>query len=423
TDTDDVDLTVYTLPTADAGPNQTFCNDDPSISLTGTGESPSGGTWSGTGVTGTTFDPGDAGNGTHIITYEYTDGNGCSNSDTRVYTVESCIPPLPPRPFGRGTFPPPQPPPPPPPLPEPIGKIAEVRICPDNVTINTDPGQCFATGVDLGIPQCIYQNCVAAVTNDAPSIFPVGDTIVTWTTTDIQGDRVTCAQMVTVFESEHYLEIDMLGEITRVRLACPDCTVAQTSTAFDPNDMHFLRIERDTHVVCIEDDTTFSCPELIVMSISDETLPMPDGFTMISPVYEFIGYRDKELLYPICSHVNFNLPITMLLSYDPADLPSGASSPFIALLDTENSLLIRLEYAGAGQVAEVGEVNGRTQYLSLFAVIAGIPTNPYRVPTNLPGVSSVDWRLIVGIVGGTLLVLGLILFHRRRQRKRLTTGN
>jgi LPXTG-motif cell wall-anchored protein len=42
------------------------------------------------------------------------------------------------------------------------------------------------------------------------------------------------------------------------------------------------------------------------------------------------------------------------------------------------------------------------------------------VPVNLPGISSVDWRLIVGIVGGALLALGLILFYRRR--KRLTTG-
>ncbi|MBN2634392.1 MAG: DUF2341 domain-containing protein [Bacteroidales bacterium] len=41
---------------------------------------PAGGVYSGTGVTGTNFDPSSAGVGTHLITYTYTDGLGCSNS-------------------------------------------------------------------------------------------------------------------------------------------------------------------------------------------------------------------------------------------------------------------------------------------------------------------------------------------------------
>ena len=330
--------------------------------------------------------------------------------------------------------PPPQPPPGrppereppepyiPPPPPDPVGTVAEVPLCPADVLVYTDPGRCFASKVNLGIPTVDYQQDCAAVTNDAPVIFPVGDTIVTWTITDCQGNRVTCTQKVTVLESERYIEIDMLGKISRVRLKCPDCTVAETSVVSDPDDMHSLRIEIDTRVLCIEDDTTSSCPELIVMSISEETLTVPYGFTMISPVYQFIGYGDKELRNPICSQVNFDLPITMLLSYDPAELPPGASSPFIAHLDTENNALVRLEYAGVGQVANVGEVNGLAQHLSLFAVVAELPADPYRIPTNLPMMPSVDWRLVVGIVGGALLVLGLILFNRRRRRKGLTAG-
>jgi len=330
-------------------------------------------------------------------------------------------PPPPPPPPPPGRPPERQPPEPyiPPPPPDPEGFIAEVSLCPADVLVYTDPGRCFASRVDLGIPTVDYQQDCAAVTNDAPSIFPVGETIVTWTITDCQGNRVTCTQKVTVLESERYIEIDMLGEITRVRLKCPDCTVAETSVVSDPDDMHFLTIEIDTRVLCVEDDTTSSCPELIVMSISEETLSMPYGFTMISPVYEFIGYGDKELLNPICSQVNFDLPITVLLSYDPAELPPGASSPFIAHLDTENNALVRLDYAGAGQVANVGEVNGLAQHLSLFAVVAELPADPYRIPM----MPHVDWRLVVGIVGGALLVLGLLLFNRRRRRKGLTTGN
>jgi gliding motility-associated-like protein len=50
---------------------------------------PSGGTYSGTGVTGNTFDAGAAGVGTHTITYTYTDGNGCSATATGDITVNS----------------------------------------------------------------------------------------------------------------------------------------------------------------------------------------------------------------------------------------------------------------------------------------------------------------------------------------------
>ena len=47
-----------------------------------TGGSPLGGTYTGTGVSETNFNPTLAGYGYHIITYSYTDGNGCTNSDT-----------------------------------------------------------------------------------------------------------------------------------------------------------------------------------------------------------------------------------------------------------------------------------------------------------------------------------------------------
>lgn len=54
--------------------------------ITLTGESPAGGTWSGTGVTGNMFD---ASSGTQAITYSYTDGNGCSDNATQTITVNT----------------------------------------------------------------------------------------------------------------------------------------------------------------------------------------------------------------------------------------------------------------------------------------------------------------------------------------------
>jgi hypothetical protein len=53
------------------------------------GGSPVGGTYSGPGVSGTNFNAGAAGIGTHTIAYTYTDGNGCTNSATNSITVNS----------------------------------------------------------------------------------------------------------------------------------------------------------------------------------------------------------------------------------------------------------------------------------------------------------------------------------------------
>ncbi len=52
--------------------------------------SPAGGTYSGTSVSGNTFDPAAAGTGTFAITYSYTDVNGCSASASGNIVVDIC---------------------------------------------------------------------------------------------------------------------------------------------------------------------------------------------------------------------------------------------------------------------------------------------------------------------------------------------
>ena len=61
-----------------------------SSALTLTGGSPIGGVYSGTGVgVSPSFDPSSAGLGNHIITYTYTDGNGCLGTATDDFTVNA----------------------------------------------------------------------------------------------------------------------------------------------------------------------------------------------------------------------------------------------------------------------------------------------------------------------------------------------
>lgn len=59
-------------------------------SLTLTGGSPSGGIYSGSGVTAGTFNPSQSGLGDITITYTYTDANSCSNTATDIIVVDAC---------------------------------------------------------------------------------------------------------------------------------------------------------------------------------------------------------------------------------------------------------------------------------------------------------------------------------------------
>lgn len=69
-------------------PLDTACTQGGSVTLSG--ESPAGGTWSGTAVTGNSFDPLAAGVGMHTITYTYTDANGCSAMAIDSIWVDLC---------------------------------------------------------------------------------------------------------------------------------------------------------------------------------------------------------------------------------------------------------------------------------------------------------------------------------------------
>ena len=81
-------ITVNALPTVTFGGTLTNqCASSTTYTLTG--GLPLGGTYSGSGVTGNNFNASVAGAGTHIITYSYTDANGCTNSASNTITVNA----------------------------------------------------------------------------------------------------------------------------------------------------------------------------------------------------------------------------------------------------------------------------------------------------------------------------------------------
>ncbi len=79
---------------------------------------------------------------------------------------------------------------------------APTITCPADVMTGTDPGLCTASGVALGTATGNDPCSAVTITNDAPTLFPAGATVVTWTATDVAGNASTCMQTVTVTDGE-----------------------------------------------------------------------------------------------------------------------------------------------------------------------------------------------------------------------------
>uniref|UniRef100_UPI0018E3E46F HYR domain-containing protein n=1 Tax=Salegentibacter sediminis TaxID=1930251 RepID=UPI0018E3E46F len=73
-----------------------------------------------------------------------------------------------------------------------------ITFCPSDLTVSADEALCSASEVDLGMPVAT-DNCDAelSISNDAPEVFELGDTIVTWKVTDATGNETTCLQTIT----------------------------------------------------------------------------------------------------------------------------------------------------------------------------------------------------------------------------------
>lgn len=71
-----------------SGLDTLYCIDDAPIAVL---PSPPGGTLSGTGISGISFDPVLAGEGTHVISYSYTDNYGCTSDTSFTTRVDLCL--------------------------------------------------------------------------------------------------------------------------------------------------------------------------------------------------------------------------------------------------------------------------------------------------------------------------------------------
>ncbi|WP_041264051.1 T9SS C-terminal target domain-containing protein [Bernardetia litoralis] len=100
---------------------------------------------------------------------------------------------------------------------------------PTTVSTNTDAGICTASGVALGIPT-VNDNCGnPTITNNAPLVFPSGNTNVVWTATDAAGNTASATQIVTVVDNQN----PIITAPTNVNVSCPADVILGTPTSTD----------------------------------------------------------------------------------------------------------------------------------------------------------------------------------------------
>jgi gliding motility-associated-like protein len=137
-----------------------------------------------------------------------------------------------------------------------------VIVAPAALTLNANTG-CSATGVVLGTPVTTDNCSVSNVTNDAPSIFLLGTTTVTWTVTDASGNTATATQTVTVNESVLPTIVAPSDKVVSVNSGCTATGVALGSPIASDN--------------CSVANVTNNAPITFPLGVTDVTWTITDG--------------------------------------------------------------------------------------------------------------------------------------------------
>ena len=101
-----------------------------------------------------------------------------------------------------------------------IDNVLPTIVAPADVTVATNL-ECEATGVFIGQANG-SDNCSFTISNNAPAVFGLGQTTVTWTITDLSGNTATATQTVTVIDNQApivnvtnaTLSLDLTGNAT-----------------------------------------------------------------------------------------------------------------------------------------------------------------------------------------------------------------
>jgi len=199
--------------------------------------------------------------GDTIVTWTATDAAGNSATTKQIVTVQDTTKPV---------------------ISAPADVTSEATSSADNVIILGD-----AAATDNGE--------ILSITNDAPPVFPLGDTIVTWTATDTSGNTATDTQNVSVVDTS-------------------------APTIAPPSDVVFEAVSISDNPVPLGDATASDIQSVTTTNDAPSTFPLGDTmvtWTATDPSGNFASATQKV------SVIDTTLPILI----HPADVIAEASSP------------------------------------------------------------------------------------------------
>ena len=173
--------------------------------------------------------------------------------------------------------------------------IAPVIMCPGTVSVAAGP-TCTAIGVALG-SVVVDDNCgIMSTTNDAPTSYPLGETTVTWTVTDIYGNTSTCETIVEVTDNDPPMitcgaditvSADPSCQATSVTLSDPMSTdnCEMTTLANDAPSVYPIGTTTITWTITDEAGLTATCQQdVTVIDDQDPIITCPDSVIVNSDV-------------------------------------------------------------------------------------------------------------------------------------------
>ncbi|WP_271856178.1 HYR domain-containing protein, partial [Patiriisocius marinus] len=240
----------------------------------------------------TTFDCSNLGD--NIVTLTVTDDAGLSSTCTAIVTVIDILPPT--------------------------------ITCPESVEAFTDSDQCTATNVALGSPD-VFDNCdVMSITNDAPAVYPIGITVVTWTVTDTSGNINTCLQEVSITDNELPTAV------------CENFTIQLDATgiaSISPDELDGGSTDNCTIASIYTSQDTFTCDDLGDNLV---TLFVEDASGNVQECTAIITVQDIIPPTLVCMNISEELDVNGMVVLDYTQLIDPASTDNCGIVDGSLSI-------------------------------------------------------------------------------------
>jgi hypothetical protein len=185
----------------------------------------------------------------------------------------------------------------------------------------------------------------------------------------------------------YYFTVDFLGKIS-TQLVTTDGRLLGLLEASSPEGHHVVILDEGTRTV----DSQGKVVTLIEIRPAVEVSTLPHNKRLVGTAYNFEP-----------SGIVFDKPVHLILGYDIDQLPQNVTSVKLAYYSRESGW-VSLE-PESDRVAEVGKASAAIEHLTVFAVLAEVPTTP----TPAAG-APINWAKIFMWIFIALFLLILLIW-------------